>query len=87
MMMAFWQGEITNPLLSVYDVLMENGYDEKKTRPLIYTFGVAFTFFRVMVCPYFFYKIFNSQFMFGFKAAVATLCKVPWPFSDQPRVA
>lgn len=76
MMMAFWQGEITNPLLSVHDVLKENGFDEKKIRPLLYAFGAAFTFFRVLVCPYFMYQLFYSQFLLGFKIAIATLCKV-----------
>lgn len=45
------QGEITNPLYAVYDIMTHKGYAETKTRPLGILFMVCFIVIRMGVCP------------------------------------
>jgi hypothetical protein len=46
------QGEITNPILAVYDVLTSLGYQEAKVRPLGILFLASFIGIRVFIAPY-----------------------------------
>jgi hypothetical protein len=75
MMQAFWSGELTNPILSIHDVLKDNGYNEAKIRPLQYLFAVSFFGIRVFVVPLTLYIIFNTNVHLGLKLPTATLCK------------
>jgi TLC domain len=75
MMQAFWQGETSNPFLSIHDVLKENGYDEKKLRPLQYMFGFTFLFLRLVTVPSSLKTIFSTNVFVFLKIVTATLCK------------
>lgn len=50
-MWGFFIAEVTNPLLTTYDILQKNGYPEKKIGFLAQIFGISFIFCRIWSCP------------------------------------
>lgn len=51
MMWGFFIAEVTNPLLTTYDILQKNGYPEKKIGFLAQIFGLSFIYCRIWACP------------------------------------
>ncbi len=75
MMQAFWQGESTNPLLSVHEVLKDNGVKEDKIRFLQYLFAGAFIYLRCYFVPPTLNYIMGSKSSLVLKIPLALVCK------------
>lgn len=63
------QGEVTNPVYAVYDVMTHMGYEEAKIRPIGIIFMVSFIIIRLGFAPLMMWKIQNSEADLFFKLA------------------
>jgi hypothetical protein len=63
------QGEITNPIYAVYDVMTHLGYEEATIRPLGIAFLASFIIIRLFVCPMEMWKMQHSEADIFFKLA------------------
>ena len=63
------QGEITNPIYAVYDVMNMLGYPEARTRPLGIAFMAIFIFIRMFISPVFIWFLQQSDDDLIFKIA------------------
>ena len=67
------QGEITNPLYAIYDILGFWGVAESKTRPLGISFMLSFIFIRAFISPILMRAVFKTDVDIFFKLSYSTM--------------